>query len=475
MVSAFVLLPVNIRYLSPAEYGVISQATILQSYLQLILCFGLDAAVVRFFYDYNQSKAQLNKLLGTVVGLLMLLTLFVAALFWLGGKVVSDAMWNHQLDFDRYGWIIFFNTIGVSITGVVMQYFRAAQALRAVTLLSLSSFILSTLGGLIGVVWLQLGAYGSLMGKALGATLGVLPVIIWLLRDIRINLDGRLIKGLIRFSFPLFLYGTIGLLAQSIDKILISQQFTQAQLGVYNLASTIAVVVSLIQMAYVTAINPGMYQLLQEYDEAAPEVRQNLAARAKKQFQLLLTITTLLVWGSIMVVGPLLALLNKPAYLLSLVYLPMLCFAYYGRALYVVYSFQLFVHKRTGYLTAALLISLTLTTFLSVILSRSLGIIGITIGVVAYQFLLFGATILLYRPHYTYWFPLRPLFSWLLLPAIVVLLNYLLLFPLLKPMQVIVVNGIEGLAFCSYVVFVNRSHVKQLLPQVRALLGDGKK
>lgn len=63
------LLPIYVRHITPAEYGVLAAVTIMATVVAVLSNLKLDAAMRTFYFDYSQDDARLSLYLRQVFSL----------------------------------------------------------------------------------------------------------------------------------------------------------------------------------------------------------------------------------------------------------------------------------------------------------------------------------------------------------------------------------------------------------------------
>jgi O-antigen/teichoic acid export membrane protein len=96
------------------------------------------------------------------------------------------------------------------------------------------------LGAIVAVLWLRTGGGIQAAGVALvgGALAGAVWQLYWFIRlvGIRLRLDLRLIRDLVRQSLPFLTYGVLGVIYYRIDSVLLEALTSTATVGVYGAA-----------------------------------------------------------------------------------------------------------------------------------------------------------------------------------------------------------------------------------------------
>ena len=90
-------------------------------------------------------------------------------------------------------------------------------------------------------------------------TFGFIPE----LRDIRFGIDGKLLKDMLKYTWPLLLLGVIGILNQVADKIcfkfIVPGQEGEVQLGIYGACVKIAMIIAIFTQAFRYAYEPFVF------------------------------------------------------------------------------------------------------------------------------------------------------------------------------------------------------------------------
>jgi len=63
---SFFLLPIYTRYLTTADYGIISLAAVISSVISIIFFFGMRSAISRFYYIYQGVGSEFREFISTI-------------------------------------------------------------------------------------------------------------------------------------------------------------------------------------------------------------------------------------------------------------------------------------------------------------------------------------------------------------------------------------------------------------------------
>lgn len=176
-VVSLVTVAITTRCLGPAGKGMLSIAMLLPALLAMMLGFGIGAANVYFAGSRKLPIAELTAnsiafvLVGTVVGVIVALTLWVSNLL---PFVVPGVP----------GGYVFLGMISLPLTLLAQSQTTVLQGLRRIGILNILNFVQAALAVpllLLFVVFLGMGVAGAILASLLGNAV-VLIVVLWCTR-----------------------------------------------------------------------------------------------------------------------------------------------------------------------------------------------------------------------------------------------------------------------------------------------------
>ena len=122
LVANFLVLPFFTVYLSPQEYGILAIATVIQSYLTVLIDFGFGGAFSIFYYDYYKKKKLVDSLLFTILCTIVFLSCIIGILLLFFGKFIFQFLIKDAtiVSFEKYGFIIIFLSKLIKSTFVII-------------------------------------------------------------------------------------------------------------------------------------------------------------------------------------------------------------------------------------------------------------------------------------------------------------------------------------------------------------------
>jgi len=318
--------PLLSRWLGPAPYGVYSLAATMVGLASTAGLLGLDMAYARYYLDaQSPDQPAVEAYCWTRAAAAAVLCALPATLFWL---VLSQRF----TPLDRTTIAIFLpvaivlsvlSTMATTRIRLKAQYGRLATAVASAAVASsLVSLLLAALG-VRGVVPLLLGA---LTTSALSLLLLGLPALAGLHGTAR-RLNRTKRHELLKLGMSCAVTGPLYWLISSSDRWFLALNHSEAEVGIYSIASTLALMGIMVNSAVHLALFPEASRLV---NQSSGDDTLRLA-RLWEQLAVVLLVVMVLV-GSLG--GPLLRLLTAPSFHSGTAYIPWLaCGAFfYGLA-----------------------------------------------------------------------------------------------------------------------------------------------
>ena len=390
LLSQVILLPVNTRYLTPNDFGITTLANVCRTYLAVVILFGIDAALERFYFDCRRDADALKRLMGNVFVGLVATNIVCYAIGAIGGPRLFEWFFGESLSFGSYGWFIFGTTSAQTVGAILLSYYRISENALKYARVALLSFLLPTAGAVIGITVFHGGALGSVAGRCIGQIAVAVPLCLVLFRDIGVSWRLRGVRDLFSYGTPLLVGGLLGQSNLVLDKILMAATYGLSDLGVYSAANTIAYVVPLAVAGLWKATSPDVYRLL--VDPPA-----NVSARIEKYAETMVLLGVVCVIALMAAIDPVVRILASPSYRGAAHLVPLLACAYLVRPLYFVFATNVYFHKRTRLITALYGASLTTMALFFVCVGRHLGVVGVGLSVAVGEVSQFAYTVWLGR------------------------------------------------------------------------------
>jgi O-antigen/teichoic acid export membrane protein len=448
---SFFLLPVYASHLAPAEYGILTVANVSQTFATLVLVLGLDGALGRFYFDYDNDKDR-YKLLGTVLYTVLALTAAMAAFLSVGGTWLFARFW-HDLPFYPYGWYVLLAAVTQILYGLIFTWYRNAENARMAMAVALLTTGCSFVGSIVCIVFIRGDALSALVGKSVGFAVGVLPFALWMLRKVPFAIDLALLRKLLAFGLPLAAYAIPLYILFNGDRVLMQRWFTLSDLGLYSLAATLISPIEIVLQSAQNAVQPVFYRMLQNKQA---DVREKL-----EHFYLAVVLFNVIALvGLVLLAEPILLLFRGSRYIGSAYYVAMLAYAQIFRVQYNAFAFSVFFSKRTSLLLWSAFAAIIGGGLVAWVACRWLGPLGIAVGVVGWKLVQAVATREVLRVVDTVQVSVRRTIPWALATGLYVVGLYLL--RRWHPNLVTAFGLVAGAALCISAGIAGLRHARRL-------------
>ncbi len=261
--GTFLLLPLYTRFLTTADFGLVSIASSGALLLALVYRLGLDAAALRMHHELTPSDRR--DLYTTVIVMSAGVALAVTGVAILVGLTIIDAATRTAFGAAALLalGIAAFNTFQY----VPSTWLRATDQTGRYLGLALLAFLAVASVSVLLVVIVPLGAIGSLAGQLSGALVVAVgaAVIAWRQRPWRIRFD--LARQALRFGLPLLPHSLAGWLLNVSDRWLLGLLLGVAAgellgaIGIYSLGYQLGYAVGLAAISFNAAWLPFLYRI----------------------------------------------------------------------------------------------------------------------------------------------------------------------------------------------------------------------
>ena len=261
--GAFLLLPVYTRFLSTADFGIVSLAGSAALLLSIAYRLGLDAALLRMHHELG--RGDLRMLYSTVAALSLACAAAVTVVGALLAPLLSDP--------SAAGTLVPVVLLALAIGAVnTFQYvpsvwFRATDQTGRYLLLALAAFSAVVATTVVLVVVVQLGAVGSLAGQLAGAVVMAASALAILWRQRPWRFSRNLARRALDFGLPLLPHSLAGWLLSVSDRWLlgillgVAVADALAAVGVYSLGYQLGYAVGLVAISFNAAWLPFLYRV----------------------------------------------------------------------------------------------------------------------------------------------------------------------------------------------------------------------
>lgn len=394
----FILLPIYTRYLTPADYGILSIATTLGSILAIFYLAGLNGAIGRFYYDYTDNESELKKYIGTIIVSLVIYSLCLTIFLSIFGESIFHTILK-DLQFNPYILLILWTTFFSTIFPISLKMYQVREKPFLYSFWSIIRFIINTLLIIYFVVVLRQGALGSLFSSFITSIILFVIGFVLLKKDISLIIEHQKLKESLKFGIPLIPHALAGWTNTLIDRIFLNYYQSIETVGLYSLGYQFGMIMGLITTSINFAWAPFFTSTAKEKGEDAKPIFRQLTT----YYMMIIIFIGLAIS---MFSKDVIFLMTTPDYYESYKVIPIIIGSYIVNGMYYMIVNQIFYTKQTKYLAIATFGSAIINIALNYLWIPKYGMFGAAYSTfVSFSFMFIFTWIISYRVypiHYEY-------------------------------------------------------------------------
>jgi len=345
----FLLLPFITYYLTPDDYGIVTNFNVYVQILSVFIYLCTAGALPVMFHKLDKSEVKSyvsNMVFLNSAATLMCLAINMTVFNW-----VEEGL-NISLKFQLYAVVLVWFT---GITNINMILWRCEEKPAAFGAYQISQSALNAATTVIFVIILLLGWQGRIYSMMCAAVVfGIISLFILRHRGyLEMRLNKKFIIQTAFFALPIIPHALSFWFRGGVDKILLSNMCSLSANGLYSVALTWGAVVTMFLTAFNNAYAPFLYKKLATFDKdkVGTYAQQNQLVRL---IRICLWATAVFVTVSYFVSAILIRLIYPAGYLGSLDFLPWVMLGQVfqgGYLMFVCFSHYTFKTKPLGIIT----------------------------------------------------------------------------------------------------------------------------
>jgi len=363
----FFLLPLYTRYLTPADYGIISSLQVLTSILTIFFTLAIDRSIYRLFFDHT-TEVDKKDYLGTITIALLAISTIELLLLFLFKTTISQIYKSIEF-YPFYDFAIlaaFFSIFQV----VPKIYFQINEQAGKFILISIAQFLLNAGLTLWFVVGRVEGAVGMLKGE-LVANVIIAPLVMYIsYKTINLKFKTKFFIDSLKFSVPLIPALLSAFILNLSDRIFIERYFTLADVGIYSLGYKIAGLIGVVTSSFLLAYGPVFYRHANSDDQVAAK------EKIGKYNQMYILVVIIAAFIITLFSKEAIILLLSSKYKESYKIIPIIAFAYILIQITGLFNMMIYQHKKSVALMFIVLISAGLSILINFLLIPAYGAYG---------------------------------------------------------------------------------------------------
>lgn len=258
----FFMLPIMTAYLTPSDYGIISMATTIASFMLPFVTLRVEDAIVRRYYYKNEN---IGVYIGNCFLIVATMWLIITGLMLLLGSVIS----KYSQVPECVIWILPFYCVLQFLKSVVMYYWQVGKQPTKYGIFSITATTLELSIAIVLIVCYKFNWIGRAISLISASFIMATFAVVYMKRKgcFVLKFDKEKINH--AFHYGVWLVpGGIGLsLATLTNRFFLTNMISIDETGLYGVASSFASVLSFITTAFNLAWVPFLFERLSRGDE----------------------------------------------------------------------------------------------------------------------------------------------------------------------------------------------------------------
>ncbi len=367
---ALITFPLLARHFSLLDYGVLDYFLVLASFMAITFVFGQDSAVARYFYEREDTveRRQLisQSLLFQFAGLAVLLPLLWMGADWIAGFLIDTP------DSVRLFRIVLLQLPFLLLISFTQGLLKWTFARNQYLVMAIGFAVLQTTSLAVAVLVFNVGLEGVLLvGLSTNTVFGVLGLFFirkWLV----LPRNSERLREMLPYAVPIGIVCVVGAFSPTLERTLIVDLIGIQSLGLYAVATKIAILTGLVVSAFQTAWGPFFLSL---HKQANAAVTFNLVLKLFTFLMCLMVLTLTLL------AKPLILLLASDRYVDAAVVVFPLAMGLAIQAVGWITDIGIGLSMRSYLSLYAYAAALACTVITIVVLAPLLGLFGVGVGV----------------------------------------------------------------------------------------------
>jgi O-antigen/teichoic acid export membrane protein len=365
---SFLLIPLYTVYLSPKDYGVVELATVLCSFLVIMMRLGVPGAVTRFYYDHREG-AGLRDYVTTTARFMTASSLTMGVLTivatWYFGRILVPG-----LPFYPFVILAVIGALVTSNSDLQRRLIEAREQSAYSARLSLTFSVADIILTLVLVIVFHLGVLGVVLSQVIVDAFFFFQARHYLKPDLQGRFRGDMLRPSLVYAAGILPSHFMGTFSPLVARSVLAGVNSIAAVGILAIASRFTLPLFMLLTAFNSAYLPVYFSVRKE---GTPESLERLAATARN------------VWSLAVAAALVVALLGPPTILLvtnerfhsAAPLLPILTIGFLAQTLYTLLGTEIFYSKKTWLVPVVSAGSIVTTLVVTIFTARRFGAYGV--------------------------------------------------------------------------------------------------
>jgi O-antigen/teichoic acid export membrane protein len=266
-IVSFLLLPLYVHFLTPADYGAIALLYSVEIVAKILFRWGIDASFMRFWYDCDSDRDR-QRLASTVFWFL-----FVAnGLVLLLALTVVPVVTTRVFGLPGYEWplrLVLVNTFVIGFYFLPFHVLRIGERSTQFALLTTSRAAATLVARFVLIVGFELGVFGFVLADIVVTAVFTLVLARWFAPLLRPMFSRAVLVECLRFGLPRVPHGVAQQVTAIADRYVLARFAGLNAVGLYSVGASFGQAMKLFMSAFEYAWAPFYFATMKEPDAKA--------------------------------------------------------------------------------------------------------------------------------------------------------------------------------------------------------------
>ncbi len=259
----FILIPIYTKQMSVEEFGVLSILEISSQILIAFLGLSMHQGLTRWYWDIKDKEKQ-NSIFFTILLFVLVFSSAFVILFIIIKKQLAILIFE-SADYQNLIVLLLISAGLQLVSQLITSLMRLQSKAVMFSVTSLVRLIIALFFTIFFIINLKRGVHGIYEAQIISYIIFVIITIRYILQNIKISLEGKILKKILIFSYPLTISAVAAVLLNVADRYSIRYIAGFKETGVYSLGFKISSLIKGIFMSSAQfAITPIVYKMVND-------------------------------------------------------------------------------------------------------------------------------------------------------------------------------------------------------------------
>lgn len=256
----FLLMPILTRYLSPADYGIVSMFGVLVSFVSPFTGLSVQGAIARIYYE--RDTIDFREYVTNSLYILVTSTAIVSIVFFMFSNTIASFSSVPV----QVLWMVIAVSFSQFIIKIVLTLWQVQVKPFKYGVYQISQTAINMLLSIFLVVVVDLNWQGRIYGQLVSLFIFVIIGFAILVKDkwLKFKLNKNYIKHAMSFGLPLIPHVLGGIIMTMTDRVFITNMVGIEATGIYTVGYQIGMIINLLAQSFNQAYVPWLYSKLKE-------------------------------------------------------------------------------------------------------------------------------------------------------------------------------------------------------------------